>query len=59
MWVFSGLCYALPNPTADSSAFYVFIYKVIQFIGANLARAGFASHPAPIEEQPRVATKAA
>jgi hypothetical protein len=55
MWVFSALCYALPNPTAASPTYYIFLYRLVHFIGANLARAGLVSHPPKLPAQAQAA----
>ena len=37
--VFSAAMYAMPSPTSNSSAFYVFLYRFLQYIAANLDKA--------------------
>ena len=38
-WVLSAFIGALPSPTANSSALYVFIFKFSNSLGGNLLRA--------------------
>lgn len=35
-WVMSGVVYSLPEPTEKSSPFYVFLFKLAHFLGANV-----------------------
>jgi hypothetical protein len=35
LWCFSALVHTLPEPTATSSPFYLWVYRVTQWVAAN------------------------
>jgi hypothetical protein len=35
-WVMSGIVYALPDPTKESSSVYVFVFRLLHFLANNV-----------------------
>lgn len=53
-WIWSALISALPAPTAKSSTFYVFLFRFLNTLAANIARA----YSTAVENSPNFAAAA-
>jgi hypothetical protein len=53
-WVFSAIVGAMPTPEANSSKFYVFLFRFAHAMGGNLNRAAMTLKVPGAQEEPKV-----